>query len=158
SSWLPYRQSARVQVVHEAVLRGDPRNGSGEASRRRSQRGGATPSVPGLPGGVAVGRRLPRCPPALPAVVTARCDGGGSLVTPPADDGDACSNLCSNRHHLTPTGGHRPPESRIFARFSDKRSARLTGSRSSQAPDPLARHGVAIGSRRYDRRVVGCST
>ena len=69
-------------------------------------------------GHVAAGRRLPRCLPALSSG-PARCDSGGSAVTPPADGGDARSNLCSNESNTTPVGSRHPAESRIFARISD---------------------------------------
>src|SRR5882757_9754075 len=76
-------------------------------------------------GRVAACHRLPRCLPALPAVETARCDAGGSAVTPPADGGDARSNLCSNEPNTTPPAAERPPKSRIFARIGELAPRRL---------------------------------
>jgi hypothetical protein len=96
--------------------------GSGGALRGTVRpRGAASPPATGFPGASQRSQQWRR----------ARCDTGRSAVTPPADGGDACSNLCSNGTTLLPPNVHRPAESRMFARFSDKRRRHLASNHSS---------------------------
>ena len=69
-------------------------------------------------------------------------------MTPPADGGDACSNLCSNESNTTPPGSRQPAESRIFARFSDTARAAPTSSQFHAA--------AARGGTRSSRATRAC--
>jgi hypothetical protein len=110
----------------------------------RPRSGAASPPSAGFPGAHPRSQQW-----------TARCDSGGSAVTPPADGGDACSNFCSNGANTTPPGGYRPPVLRIFARTGE--SGSLSGPR--RVPqrvrlvtgrDPGAVRGRGVAGRARD--------
>jgi len=124
--------SARTRVVPGAAWNGRPR-------------GAASPPATGFPGAYQRSQQWRR----------ARCDTGRSAVTPPADGGDACSNLCSNGTTLLPASVHRPAESRIFARFSDKRRRHPVSRRSSSPYRPTDRRRGGTKTRPRGRRVAG---
>jgi len=83
-------------------------------------------------------------------------------VTPPADGGDACSNLCSNKPNTTPPESRHPAESRIFARFSDTACGGATSPQLDAAAAAAGSRQGQVGpgvSRRLSRNGYGsCSS